>query len=57
MPPTAPPLPADATWVGVLLLLVAGLFLAALVVGLVARHIAPEAYRDTVRTDEPDDVG
>ena len=47
-------LPTDATWVGVMLLLVAGLFLAAIVVGLVGRSIAPEAYDDTVRTEEPD---
>ena len=44
----------DATWVGVLLLLIAGLFLAALVVGVASRALAPEAYDDTGPSDEPD---
>ena len=46
----------DATWTGVLLLGSAGLFLAALVIGLASRAIAPEAYDDTGPQDEPDDT-
>ena len=44
----------DATWVGVLLLVIAGLFLAAVVVGRVSRAVAPEAYDDTGPHNEPD---
>lgn len=37
-------LPADATWAGAVLLAIAGLFLAALVIGIVARLVMPERY-------------
>ena len=50
-------LTSDATWVGVLLLCAAGLTLAALVVGLTSRAVAPHAYSDTGPQDEPDDEG
>lgn len=53
-PTTQTFLSPDATWVGVLLLAIAGLFLAALVVGLISRTVAPEAYHDTGPSDEPD---
>jgi hypothetical protein len=36
--------PADATWAGVLIILIAGLFLAALAVGIAARAVMPEHY-------------
>lgn len=52
-PATQPFLPADATWVGVLLLAVAGLFLAATVVGVISRTLSPEAYADMGPQDEP----
>ena len=38
--------PADATWAGVLLILVGGLFLAALAVGVAARAVMPEHYEE-----------
>lgn len=50
-------LPNDATWVGVVLLITAGLFLAAIVVGLVSRATSPEAYDDTGPHNEPDSEG
>ncbi len=37
-------LPADATWAGVLLLCIAGVFLAGIVIGTVARLVMPERY-------------
>jgi hypothetical protein len=37
-------LPADATWSGVVILIAAGLFLAAIVIGIVARLVMPEKY-------------
>jgi hypothetical protein len=40
--------PADATWAGVLLILVGGLFLAALAVGIAARAVMPEHYEELV---------
>ena len=52
-PVTQPFLPADATWVGVLLLAAAGLFLAAAVVGIASRTLSPEAYADLGPQDEP----
>ena len=53
-PTTQAFLSPDATWVGVLLLGIAGLFLAALTIGLISRQISPEAYDDTGPSDEPD---
>ncbi|MGC4034042.1 MAG: hypothetical protein QM754_20365 [Tepidisphaeraceae bacterium] len=50
-------LPSDATWVGVVLLVTAGLFLAAIVVGVVSRATSPEAYDDTGPHNEPDNEG
>ncbi|MGN6507241.1 MAG: hypothetical protein ACTHM6_16930 [Tepidisphaeraceae bacterium] len=41
-----PFLPDNATWIGALLLVLAGLFLAALVIGCVARVVMPERYID-----------
>lgn len=52
-PATQPFLPADATWVGVMLLIIAGLFLAATVVGVISRVLSPEAYADMGPQDEP----
>ena len=52
-PATQPFLPPDATWVGVMLLVIAGLFLAAVVVGKASRMLSPEAYDDTGPQDEP----
>jgi hypothetical protein len=37
-------LPQDATWAGVVLLIVGGLFLAAIVIGIAARTLMPEKY-------------
>ncbi len=37
-------LPPDATWAGVLLLLIAGLFIAAITIGLLARVVLPERF-------------
>lgn len=43
-PTTQSILPPDATWAGVMLLIVAGLFLGAITIGIVARLIMPERY-------------
>jgi hypothetical protein len=45
--------PPDATWAGVLLILIGGLFLAALAVGVAARAVMPEHYEPTTEPDEP----
>jgi len=37
-------LPPDATWAGIVLILIGGLFLAALAVGIAARAVMPEHY-------------
>lgn len=37
-------LPDDATWVGVMVLIILGWFLSALTIGLVARIVMPERY-------------
>lgn len=41
-------LPADATWAGVMIVIIIALFLAAAVIGTVARAVMPEAYVDPV---------
>jgi hypothetical protein len=50
MPDASVLFPADATWAGILLILVGGLFLAALAVGVAARAVMPEHY-DVVDDD------
>jgi hypothetical protein len=45
-PTTQSMLPADATWSGVVLLVIAGLFLAAITIGIVSRLVLPERYAD-----------
>ena len=49
--------PHDATWIGVMLLVIAALFLAAAVIGTVARMVMPERYafeelRETTKESE-----
>ncbi len=43
-PTTQAMLPPDATWAGVILLLIGGLFLAGITIGVVARIVLPERY-------------
>lgn len=46
-PTTQSMLSPDATWAGVMLLIIGGLFLGAITIGIVARLLSPERY------DEP----
>lgn len=48
-----PVLPMDATWVGILVIIIAALFLAALVIGPLVRLNAPEIIPDTHSHTEP----
>jgi len=45
-PQTQSLLPANADWAGVMILVIAGLFIAAAVIGIVARMLTPERHVD-----------
>lgn len=45
-------LPTDATWVGVMVLIILGWFLSALTIGLVVRIVMPERY-ETEKEKDP----
>lgn len=44
-------LPADATWAGVMVVIIIALFVAAAVIGTVARMVMPEKYVEPVMAE------